>query len=196
MGFCVQFPEPILGHLKLHFQQYVLPHCDQAAAPAPAVHSPFVCCVVGRQLYVLLDADVLQTGDVLGMHIRREMSRHSGGSLRPPLPHKPPHAGSHTDYGMLTLLRTDDVPGLQIHVGGRWLDVPPLPGCFIVNLGDMLERCGPLRMPGWKLLSRHERTTHASGSDVLHCWPAPWRGMASGERGLGPARPSYDLPYM
>ncbi|KAG1675651.1 hypothetical protein FOA52_002360 [Chlamydomonas sp. UWO 241] len=49
-------------------------------------------------------------------------------------------AGAHTDYGMLTLLATDEVPGLQFHTGGAWHDVAPLPGTFIINLGDMLER--------------------------------------------------------
>ncbi len=34
-------------------------------------------------------------------------------------------AGAHTDWGMLTFLKTDDVPGLQIHVDGKWIDVPP-----------------------------------------------------------------------
>ena len=54
-------------------------------------------------------------------------------------------AGAHTDYGMLTLLATDDCPGLQIQprvggVDGPWRDVAPRKGAFIVNLGDMLER--------------------------------------------------------
>jgi isopenicillin N synthase-like dioxygenase len=49
--------------------------------------------------------------------------------------------GAHADYGMLTLLLTDDVPGLQINVDGDgWNDVPPRRGAFIVNLGAMLER--------------------------------------------------------
>eukprot|EP00775_Hariotina_reticulata_P010233 gene10233-10393_t len=51
-------------------------------------------------------------------------------------------AGAHSDYGMLTILATDDVSGLQarVHLGGTWLDVQPVPGTFIINLGDMLER--------------------------------------------------------
>jgi len=49
--------------------------------------------------------------------------------------------GEHSDYGMLTLLATDDVPGLQIfNKDGKWINVDPIPGAFIVNLGDMLER--------------------------------------------------------
>lgn len=49
--------------------------------------------------------------------------------------------GAHTDYGMLTLLSTDSVPGLQIQTkSGEWIDVPPRKDALIVNLGDMLER--------------------------------------------------------
>ena len=49
-------------------------------------------------------------------------------------------AGAHTDYGMLTVLVTDGTPGLQIHADGKWNPVQPIPGTFIINLGDMLER--------------------------------------------------------
>jgi len=49
--------------------------------------------------------------------------------------------GAHSDYGMITLLLTDDNPGLQIFTkDGEWIDVPPRSGSFVVNLGDMLER--------------------------------------------------------
>ena len=49
--------------------------------------------------------------------------------------------GAHSDYGMVTILATDDNPGLQIYHDEQWMDVPPPSlGTFVVNLGDMLER--------------------------------------------------------
>lgn len=45
--------------------------------------------------------------------------------------------GAHTDYGLLTILAQDDVGGLQIQHGEEWIDVPPLAGSFVVNIGDM-----------------------------------------------------------
>jgi isopenicillin N synthase-like dioxygenase len=48
--------------------------------------------------------------------------------------------GAHTDYGVLTVLLADDVPGLQVFREGRWYDVGVPRGTFVCNLGDMLER--------------------------------------------------------
>lgn len=47
--------------------------------------------------------------------------------------------GAHSDYGILTLLLTDENPGLQIHHMGKWIDVPPRPHSFIVNIGGKWE---------------------------------------------------------
>jgi isopenicillin N synthase-like dioxygenase len=51
-------------------------------------------------------------------------------------------AGAHTDYGTLTLLRQDDAPGgLQLRgADDEWHDVPAVPGAFVVNVGDALQR--------------------------------------------------------
>jgi len=50
-------------------------------------------------------------------------------------------AGAHSDYGSVTLLMTDGVGGLQVRpVGGDWIDVPHVPGAYVVNIGDCLMR--------------------------------------------------------
>jgi len=48
-------------------------------------------------------------------------------------------AGAHTDYECFTLLKPT-APGLEVlNAAGEWVDVPPLPDAFIVNVGDVLE---------------------------------------------------------
>jgi len=62
-------------------------------------------------------------------------------------PERPDWAGdkdfgiaAHTDYGCLTLLATDGVPGLEVQIrDGGWLPVAAQPGTFIINFGEMLE---------------------------------------------------------
>jgi len=51
-------------------------------------------------------------------------------------------AGEHTDYGTLTLVATEDVPGgLQVRTrSGEWADVPHVPDSFVVNIGDMMAQ--------------------------------------------------------
>ncbi|WP_304170987.1 isopenicillin N synthase family oxygenase [Phenylobacterium aquaticum] len=47
--------------------------------------------------------------------------------------------GAHTDYEFFTLLQ-GTAPGLEVLNGqGEWIDAPPAPGAFVVNIGDMLE---------------------------------------------------------
>jgi isopenicillin N synthase-like dioxygenase len=64
----------------------------------------------------------------------------------PPLPTKAGDAGEswsvgeHTDYGLLTILAQDEAGGLEVRGPDGWIAAPPIPGTFVVNLGDMLER--------------------------------------------------------
>ncbi|MBT6277971.1 MAG: isopenicillin N synthase family oxygenase [Chromatiales bacterium] len=47
--------------------------------------------------------------------------------------------GAHTDYECFTILHQTG-PGLQVLAqDGQWIDAPPKPGTFIINIGDMLE---------------------------------------------------------
>jgi isopenicillin N synthase-like dioxygenase len=49
--------------------------------------------------------------------------------------------GAHTDYGIVTVLWADQVPGLEIHgVDGEWHPVMPADGALLVNLGDAIAR--------------------------------------------------------
>jgi len=49
--------------------------------------------------------------------------------------------GEHCDYGCLTFLNPDPTKGaLQVkNTAGQWIQADPVPGAFIVNLGDMLK---------------------------------------------------------
>lgn len=52
-------------------------------------------------------------------------------------------SGAHSDYGSLTILHFDDAPGgLPVRNGqAEWVDVAPVPGGFVVNLGDLMANC-------------------------------------------------------
>ena len=50
-------------------------------------------------------------------------------------------AGAHTDYGTVTILRQDAVGGLEVlGPGGTWVGVEPVPGAFVINIGDLMAR--------------------------------------------------------
>ena len=51
-------------------------------------------------------------------------------------------AGAHTDYGSLTILLPQaGSRGLEILTpDARWVEVPPRPGAFVVNIGDLMAR--------------------------------------------------------
>ncbi len=48
--------------------------------------------------------------------------------------------GYHTDPGVLTLLLQDNTGGLQTQArDGHWIDIAPIDGTIVVNLGDMMQ---------------------------------------------------------
>jgi len=50
-------------------------------------------------------------------------------------------AGAHTDWGAVTVLAQDDIGGLEVeNAAGEWISAPPVPGTFVINLGDMFTR--------------------------------------------------------
>jgi len=47
--------------------------------------------------------------------------------------------GAHSDYGVLTILMQDDIGGLQVDYNNKWIDAVPIPGSFVINVGDCVE---------------------------------------------------------
>ena len=46
---------------------------------------------------------------------------------------------SHADSNFLTVLLQDQLGGLQVLHENQWVDVTPIPGSLLVNLGDLLQ---------------------------------------------------------
>ncbi|NKB57409.1 MAG: hypothetical protein GKS00_13870 [Alphaproteobacteria bacterium] len=67
----------------------------------------------------------------------------------------------HTDYGCITILHQDARGGLQVKDrNGEWLTAPPIPGTFVVNVGDLLHRWSNDRF-----ISNPHRVVNASGKE-------------------------------
>jgi isopenicillin N synthase-like dioxygenase len=51
-------------------------------------------------------------------------------------------AGAHTDFGSLTILKTEDKPGgLEVWTpAGAWAPAPVVEGAFIINIGDLMAQ--------------------------------------------------------
>ncbi|MHA7155593.1 isopenicillin N synthase family dioxygenase [Arthrobacter sp. TMN-50] len=72
--------------------------------------------------------------------------------------------GSHRDGGVLTLLLVEPGKGgLQVEYQGKWIDVPDVPGTFVVNIGEMLE----LATNGYLKATLHRVISPTAGTDRI-----------------------------
>ncbi|WP_062994587.1 isopenicillin N synthase family dioxygenase [Nocardia mikamii] len=80
-------------------------------------------------------------------------------------PDNPQGVGAHKDSGVLTLLLVEpDSHGLQVELSsGEWVDAPPLPGAFIVNIGELLE----VASGGYLRATRHRVLAPEPGTDRI-----------------------------
>ncbi|MER6944963.1 2-oxoglutarate and iron-dependent oxygenase domain-containing protein [Nonomuraea sp. NPDC000554] len=129
----------------------VLRYLDEMTGVAQTVMS-------GIALSLGLDADYFRTGYTADPTILFRIFHY---------PPAPPDSdawgvGEHTDYGLLTLLLQDSNGGLQVHTSTGWTDAPPLPGTFVCNIGDMLDK-----LTGGLYRSTPHRVRNLSGNDRL-----------------------------
>jgi len=72
--------------------------------------------------------------------------------------------GAHKDSGFLSFLLQDAQKGLQVEIApDRWIDATPLPGSFVVNIGELLE----LATNGYLRATVHRVVSPPAGQDRL-----------------------------
>ena len=45
----------------------------------------------------------------------------------------------HSDNNFLSILLQDQIGGLQVLHQDQWVDVPPMPGALVINIGDLMQ---------------------------------------------------------
>ncbi len=62
----------------------------------------------------------------------------------------------------MTILKQDDAGGLEVKSRSGWIAAPPIPGAFLCNIGDMLDR-----MTGGRYRSTSHRVQSPTRRDRL-----------------------------
>ncbi|KAK1315430.1 hypothetical protein QJS10_CPA06g00266 [Acorus calamus] len=78
-----------------------------------------------------------------------------------PEPDRTLGATKHSDPAFLTILLQDDRGGLQVRYKDFWVDVMPVRGTFVVNIGDLLQLItnGKFKSVEHRVLASHSGTT-------------------------------------
>ncbi|KAK9931081.1 hypothetical protein M0R45_018376 [Rubus argutus] len=125
--------------------------CDMAPEPLDPLELPAIC----RDITVEYSDKIQKLGVILFELLSEALGlKHDhlmnldcakGYSLLshyyPPCPEPELTIGTdkHSDANFLTILLQDNIGGLQILHDSQWIDVPPMHGALIVNIGDLLQ---------------------------------------------------------
>ncbi|KAJ4822667.1 hypothetical protein Tsubulata_039465 [Turnera subulata] len=126
-------------------------YCGMAPDPPNPEELPAIC----RDIMIDYSAEVMKLGqklfelisEALGLdpsHLN-DMGCTEGlyliGQYYPPCPEPELTKGlsKHTDSAFLTVVLQDQLGGLQVLHQDHWVDVTPIPGALVVNLGDMTQ---------------------------------------------------------
>ena len=71
--------------------------------------------------------------------------------------------GAHKDSGFVTILLQETQGGLQVEAPDGWIDAPPVPGTFVINVGEILE----LASNGFLKANVHRVVSPPAGTDRL-----------------------------
>ncbi|GAB2237560.1 hypothetical protein Droror1_Dr00015462 [Drosera rotundifolia] len=125
--------------------------CDIAPLSPPPDQLPEVC----RDIIIEYSKQVADLGDVLFELLSESLGLPSNhlkdmrcteglfltGHYYPACPQPEAAIGtsSHADADFLTVLIQDQIGGLQVLHENQWVDVPPVPGALVINLGDLMQ---------------------------------------------------------
>ncbi len=80
------------------------------------------------------DVSAIFANSLSNISMLHYLARPDDGSLGPD------DANAHHDTNAVTILLPSPIGGLEVlHADGTWIEAPPLEGCFVVNIGNMMQ---------------------------------------------------------
>jgi len=108
-----------------------------------------------------LPSDALQSTIAAGPYQHMKLIRYPGQQAS----NSKQGVGAHKDPGYLTLVLQGDQSGLEVLTDDGWVGAAPLPGAFVVNIGELLE----LASNGYLKATLHRVTSPVAGVERYSC---------------------------